>query len=105
MSFASYGRPDLGWAVGIYPAIQFSLFESRKLNWYFRLGGGFGYASKPWSRLPYSDSSNNILGSHFNNFTMLQTGVRWAINSHWQLNSGVHFFTYRMPQHASRIMV
>ncbi|MBL7754943.1 MAG: acyloxyacyl hydrolase [Chitinophagaceae bacterium] len=92
MSFASYSRPDLGWAVGIYPAIQFSLFESRKLNWYFRLGGGFGYASKPWSRLPYSDSSNNILGSHFNNFTMLQTGVRWAINSHWQLNSGVHFF-------------
>ena len=92
MALVHYGGSELGTAIGIYPAIQFSFLKTPKMNFFFRIGGGLAYATQRWNRLPYSDSMNNILGSRINNFTMIQLGGKMNITPHWSIRTGLHFF-------------
>lgn len=89
---AHYGSPLIGWAAGLYPTIQFRIINFGKGYWYWKLGGGIGIASKSWKRTPPEDSINNIIGSTVNNFTMIQTGIRYQIATNWTIQAGLHFF-------------
>ncbi|MCC7028666.1 MAG: acyloxyacyl hydrolase [Chitinophagaceae bacterium] len=89
---ARHGSPLLGTAVGLYPSIQFRILQFGKGYWYFKIGGGIGVNSKRWQRTPAADSVNNIIGSTVNNFTMLQSGIRFALSQQWTLQTGVHFY-------------
>ena len=92
LSFTHYGKKELGNAIGIYPSIQFRLISQKNAYWYFKVGGGIGIVSKSWKRIPTEDSTNNILGSTLNNFTMIQSGVRFKVAKNWTFQSGIHFF-------------
>ncbi|MEZ5046897.1 MAG: acyloxyacyl hydrolase [Chitinophagaceae bacterium] len=89
---ANYGSSALGYAIGVYPTIQTRLIKIRSGNLYLKVGAGLGYVSKKWNRLPNEDTLNNIIGSHINNFTMFQLGVKQPINKHWVAHAGFHFF-------------
>jgi hypothetical protein len=86
------GSALLGHAIGIYPSIQFRILSLHKAYWYGKFGGGIGYVSKHWERTPAADSMNNIVGSAVNNFTMLQTGIRFLMSDYLTGQVGLHFY-------------
>lgn len=92
MFFSMNGSTQLGYAVGIYPSIQFHLLKVHKVVWYWKIGGGMAWASTHWQRVPFVDSLNNIIGSAVNNFTMIQSGVRYPLNKYWSAQAGIHFY-------------
>lgn len=89
---ASHGSKELGYALGLYPSIQFRLIQFKNNFWYLKIGGGIGINSKHWHRTPYTDSNANIIGSTLNNFTMLQTGYRFKIHKNYTLQTGIDFY-------------
>ncbi|MBL7772218.1 MAG: acyloxyacyl hydrolase [Chitinophagaceae bacterium] len=89
---ASNGRSELGYTFGLYPSIQFSLFKRRNTNLFGKIGGGIGYVTRFWDRIPEADTLNNIIGGRINNVSMFQLGVRYYINQHWSLQTGFDFY-------------
>ncbi len=89
---ARHGHEALGTALGLYPTIQFRLFNTKHAFGYFKVGGGVAINTRNWQRTPAEDTIYNILGSTLNNFTMLQAGFRHKLSKHWSLQGGVHFY-------------
>lgn len=90
--YANYLNERFGSAIGIYPSILFTILKLNKASIYGKVGGGISLASKKWQRVPYSDSSYNIISSKVNNMSMFQLGIRYPISMNWKLHGGVHFF-------------
>ena len=88
---AANGSSLIGTSFGFYPSIQFRIISHKKAYWFFKIGGGIGVNNKSWQRTP-PDSMNNILGSKVNNFTMIQTGLRYKLNRQFSLQGGLHFY-------------
>lgn len=76
---------DLGNAISVYPGIEWAVLRREKFNWNFKVGGGIGYATKRWTR---TDTLNNYLGSHLNNFTTIQTNVSIPLSKKTELQAG-----------------
>ncbi|HNB81741.1 MAG TPA: acyloxyacyl hydrolase [Chitinophagaceae bacterium] len=92
MCYSINGSNQLGTAVAIYPSIQFRIIGKPGFNWYGKIGGGLAFATQRWQRIPPGDSMNNIIGSHLNNFSMFQSGLRITLHQKWNFNAGVHFY-------------
>jgi len=91
LCYVHYGDARYGNAIGFYPSIQFRILSHRQIDWFWKIGGGIGYATKHWERTPAVDSFNNIIGSAMNNFTMMQTGLRYSFASKWRIQIGAAF--------------
>ena len=90
-TYINYGLDDIyGRCLGIYPNISFRLIGSKKIDWSFRIGDGIGYVSKTFRRVAPVDTINVAIGSHFNDFAMLMTDLRWHINMHWDAELGAN---------------
>jgi hypothetical protein len=90
--YSNNGSKALGYAVAIYPAIQFKVVSTVRSQIFFKVGGGLGMSSKRWQRIPASDSLNNFVGSRLNNFSMFQLGWRQDVHQHITLQAGLHFY-------------
>ncbi len=88
---AQNGSSALGWSMGLYPSIRFKAISFKHSYVFWKIGGGIGYSTKHWERTPYQDSSNNIIGSAVNNFTMIQAGYRIGLSKSLSLEAGVFF--------------
>lgn len=75
----------LGNAFSIYPGIEWSLLRNNSIDWRLKMGGGIGYAAQRWTR---SDTMNNYLGSHLNNFTAISSGVSFRVSEHLAFEAG-----------------
>lgn len=90
LSYTNYGNNDIyGQSIGLYPFIQVPIVRGKNLEWTCRAGLGIGYISKHASRFPDWDTINNISSSHFNNYTLLATDLRYHINKHWDIQAGL----------------
>ncbi|HMN33151.1 MAG TPA: acyloxyacyl hydrolase [Chitinophagaceae bacterium] len=92
ITISDHGEKGFGYAIGVYPSILFRLVNFQYSYFYFKIGGGIGVNSKHWERDAHNDSTNNILGSAINNFTMMQTGFRFRLNNYWTAQTGFDFY-------------
>lgn len=84
------GNKDiLGSATGVFPFINFKIFDNNKLSWNFTFGSGLAYFSKPYDVL--ENPLNNAIGSKFNNISALRTSLRLKIFKQTYLNVGAAF--------------
>jgi hypothetical protein len=92
MTYTNYGIDSIyGQCIGLYPNIEFPLVKGRQLEWTVRMGFGVGYVTRHFERAPVWDTLNNAISTHFNNFTMLSTDLRYHVNNHWAVQMGVNF--------------
>ncbi len=90
LSYTNYGNNTIyGSAIGLYPFIQVPIVRGKKFEWTCRAGLGVGYISKHAGRAPDWDTLNNVSSSHFNNYTLLASDVRYRINEHWDIQAGL----------------
>ena len=95
VSYVDYGIDSVyGIAIGIHPNIQIPVITSKNFEWTFRAGGGVGYVTRRYSRTdgPDADTLNPAIGSHMNNFSRFSTDLRYRVNTHLDVQAGVHFF-------------
>ena len=62
----------------------------------YTLGSGLAYISRPYHRL--NNTTNNVIGSHWNNYTTVQTSAVWQAANHWAVlgeGSLTHFSNAR----------
>lgn len=79
--YSHHGNNDiLGDGYGILPHIQFSLFRTKYIDMYFRMGFGMSYLTKKYDRV--HNPENIAIGSHFNNLTQFKIGFDWKLNRH-----------------------
>lgn len=90
LTITDYGNQNVfGTAAGIYPNLEMPLIRRTRWEWTTRVGFGLGYISKRYSRYPDWDTLNNVIGSHFNNFSIFSTDLRVHISKHWDAQTGV----------------
>lgn len=92
ITYTNYGIDSIyGQCFGVYPNMQLPIIRGKKLEWTARLGFGLGYITRRYSRAPDWDTVNNAIGSHFNNFSIFNTDLRYHINQHWDVQAGASF--------------
>lgn len=90
--YTDYGIDSVyGKCISVYPNVQLNLVKGRRLEWTFRLGAGFGFATRKYSRAPEWDTLNNAIGSTLNNFTLFATDLRYRFNDHLDFQAGLNF--------------
>ncbi|MCD6010983.1 MAG: secreted protein [Flavipsychrobacter sp.] len=94
ITFTDYGNNAIyGRCVGIYPNLQIPIISGKDLEWTFRLGNGLGYVTRrynPNANEPM-DTANSAVSSHFNDFAIFMTDLRYSYNDHWQFQLGANF--------------
>lgn len=87
-----YGKPEVfGYAIGVYPNIQFPLIKRNNWEWTIRVGFGFCYVTKPFERFPNPNLENTAIGGHLNNISPFNTDWRIRLNKHLDLQAGLSF--------------
>jgi len=90
--FVDYNMPQVyGSVIGVFPNVQIPLVKWKKLEWVMNAGMGLGYATKPYERLPKPNLENVAIGGHWNNVSPFSTDVRWQINQHLEVQTGMNF--------------
>ncbi len=94
-TYTNYGIDSVyGRLFSIYPNIVIPLISGRKLEWTIRIGDGFGYSTKAYSRINPFDTLNNAIGSKINDYASFMTDIRYHINTHWDVQIGANFSHY-----------
>ncbi len=79
--YAHYGdKAIFGRGYGLLPSLRL-LTRTRHIHIHYHLGIGLAYISKPFDS--FNNPTNNVIGSHWNNITMLMLGLEYAINTKW----------------------
>lgn len=90
--YTNYGIDSIyGRCISIYPNIELPLIKGKRLQWTVKAAYGLGYVTKRYSRGPVIDTLNNAIGSHFNNFSLFATDLRYRINRYWDVQVGLNF--------------
>lgn len=88
--YTHYGDSDVfGQAHGLLPHIRFWITRGKIADFYFRLGSGLAYISRPYN--PVSNPTNNVIGSKINNITQLRFGTDFHIDNRTDLTLGFTF--------------
>lgn len=91
VTYINYGIESIyGQCFGLYPNITLPLIRRKNLEWTLRLGDGIGYVTKRFQRITPVDTINKAIGSHINDFAMVVTDLRYKINRHWEVQSGLN---------------
>lgn len=92
ITYTDYGIDSIyGKCIGIYPFLQIPIIRGKKLEWTARAGFGLGYVTRHYERAPTWDTLNNAIGSHFNNYSLIVTDLRYHINEHLDVQLGGNF--------------
>lgn len=84
---AHLGNPEqLGFAIGIFPFVNFPLNPGRKFKLFLRAGNGLGMITKPFERT--TNHKNNINGSFFNEFIYLRMYTVFSPVKNLQVHAG-----------------
>jgi hypothetical protein len=85
---AYLGDPkQLGYAMGLFPFVNFPLNPGRKFKLYVRAGNGLGLITNPYERL--KNHKNNINGSYLNEFIFLRLNSVFCISKGLRMETGV----------------
>lgn len=91
ITYTNYGNDAVyGYAIGVYPSLQLPIITGKNFEWTARAGFGIGFISHHYERTPVWDTLDNAIGSHFNNFSLFTTDLRYHINKHWDVQLGVN---------------
>jgi hypothetical protein len=91
-SYINYGIDSVyGKCFGLYPNITIPLITSKRVEWTLRLGNGIGYVTRKYDRFPITDTMNNAIGSHINDFASFFTSLRYHVSKHLDIQAGVNF--------------
>ncbi len=90
-SIIHYNTKQLGTVFGCYPSMERIIYKKSSWKPVLKFGAGIGYITKHWERNNTSDSTNNIVGSHINNFTNIQIGIKKNIGQSIEANFGIGF--------------
>ncbi len=90
--YNNYNLPGIyGQVFGIFPNIQLPLIRRGNFEWTFRAGMGVCYDTKPYERLPVTNTENVAIGGHWNNISPFSADIRWRFSEHWDLQAGLNF--------------
>jgi hypothetical protein len=93
VNYINYGNDAVyGYEISLYPCLQIPLISGKHLEWTLRIGYGLGYLSRKYERTPVWDTLNNAIGSHINNFSIFSTDIRYHVNQHWDVQTGLQFY-------------
>lgn len=82
------GNPDvLGYGLALVPHFSQDLLIRKKFHFQYTLGASLGYVSNPYNRK--ENPTNNILGSHINNYSFAQGGIFHAISDKVEMYYGL----------------
>ncbi len=91
-AYTNYGIDSVyGQLFSIYPNIEIPLISGKRLQWTLRIGNGAGIATRKYSRTKYFDTLNNAISSTLNDYASFMMDVRYHINDHWDVQTGVNF--------------
>lgn len=91
IAYTHYGLADVyGQCIAAYPNIQLPLLRRQTFEWALRVGYGFGYVTRRYDRTA-GDTLNRAIGSHFNNFSLFSTDLRYRPSKNWDVQAGLHF--------------
>lgn len=92
ITYTNYGIDSVyGRCIALYPNITLPIIRTKKLEWTVRIGNGIAYVTKKYGRVPITDTLNNAIGSHINDFASFNTDIRYRINEHWDVQAGMNF--------------
>jgi hypothetical protein len=80
-----------GQVFGISPNITIPLIRKNSWEWTLRAGMGVGYVTKYYNRKTSNNTTNVAIGGYINNVSPFSTDIRYTINEHWQIASGINF--------------
>lgn len=90
--YGQFGDQEtFGRGVGILPSIRM-IQRYRKFKIHYHLGIGLAHVSRPFNAV--TNPTNNVIGSKFNNLTMLQIALAYQISKQWQLLGTLSFTHY-----------
>jgi hypothetical protein len=85
---ANLGNPQqLGFAIGLYPFVNFPLNPSSKFKLYLRSGNGIGVITKPYKR--FTNHKNNINGTYLNEFIYLRLNSVFPLTKDLRIETGI----------------
>ena len=91
-TYTNYGIDSLyGRCFSIYPNLTIPLITGKRLQWTMRIGDGAGYVTRRYMRGKPSDTVNNAIGSHLNDYASFMTDVRYHVNDHFDVQLGANF--------------
>lgn len=86
--YSDLGKTNtLGSAIAVFPFINFPLIDKKGFNFYFRLGVGLGYLTRPYDR--YDNYKNIAIGSHINGAVNLLLEARWRFGRRFLASAGL----------------
>lgn len=90
--YTNYGIDSIyGQCISIYPNLELPIVRYKNFEWTFKAAFGLGYMTRRFSRYPNFDTINTAIGSHFNNFSLFATDIRYSINEHIDVQAGGTF--------------
>lgn len=91
-AYTNYGIDSVyGRCFSLYPNLTIPLITGKKIEWTVRIGDGIGYVTKKYGRNPISDTFNNAIGSHINDYASFNTDLRYKASKHWDFQVGMNF--------------
>lgn len=85
---AYLGDPQqLGYAMGLFPFVNFPLNPGRKFKLYIKAGNGLGLITNPYERL--KNHKNNINGSYLNEFIYLRLNSVYRLSKNMRMETGL----------------
>lgn len=91
-TYTNYGIDSIyGRCLSIYPNIIIPIITSKKLQWTVRIGDGAGYITRRYMRGRPSDTINNAISSHLNDYASFMMDIRYHINNHFDMQLGANF--------------
>jgi hypothetical protein len=92
LAYTNYGIDSIyGRCFSLFPNITFPVVAGEKFEWTLRIGDGMGYVTRHYTRMSPSDTINNAIGSHINDYASFNTDLRYHVNDHLDLQAGFNF--------------
>jgi len=93
LHFCDFGnQKELGQVIAYYPSLTFKIFQLGKFSSYFNMGTGISYMTNPFNSI--DNTTNNAIGSHWNNITAMRFEQRIVLRTKILIFIAPQFFHY-----------
>lgn len=93
LQYLNFGNQDvLGRAISVAPGMAFRFKRWRSNSIYFHYNTGLAYLTRPFNAI--DNTSNNAIGSHFNNITKLKLALVRPLGRQLEFSFGLAFNHY-----------
>jgi hypothetical protein len=91
--YTSIGNPAVfGNAFGILPTLQYTFSSKHRFRWYYELGTGLAYITKPYNLA--TNPENDVTGSYIDEVVVLRIGYEFALSQKSLLSPSITFIHY-----------